>query len=248
MFDIAKNQLYINFDQYIDVNELISIRPLISCFIAKNSHLVKPSSYSHGSLGHNKNLFGIYDLQSRFLKNPDVVADPILREKIKSLIDSDRFGHYAQFEEDITSGTFSLVPRYSKSYSTKHLAAESVSLPEDQQLDFFYDWLRRQNIFDEYGRVTFFINFQGGATPCHRDYPDTYLGNSDQFIWLNLFPSHKRLYLLEKQTGEKIYLDGVSCWFNTGNWHGSDVALRPCYSLRVDGVFTDDFLQRISSQ
>lgn len=56
----------------------------------------------------------------------------------------------------------------------------------------------------------------------------------------------KPFYVLDQHTGEKLYVDSFSAWFDTVNqYHGSDPADGLTFSIRVDGRFTDEFAAKI---
>jgi hypothetical protein len=239
---LAHNQPFLNFDHLIDLNGLLAIKPYVSAFIAKNHHLLKPTKF-YGSLFKDGSL-GTHDYQDEFEDNPDMVADSSLREVVADLIRCDQFANYIVFEKDVTACTFTITSRYALDYATKHHATECVALPEDIQLAFFYEWLDRQEIFSDYGRTTLFINYPGGYSPIHTDYADDSRPASDEFIWIDFAPDRKKFYLLDVETDQKIYSSGNCNWFNTNNHHGSDPAPQACYSLRVDGVFSEAFRQR----
>ena len=187
---------------------------------------------------------GVNDYQDQFKANPDIIADPKLRKIMLDLLACDQFGNYIVFEQDVVAGTFSMVPRYCLNFDTKHNANECVALPEDKNFAFFYEWLNSQNIFSDFGRVSLFINYQGASGTLHHDYPDASNPNQDEFILINFNPKSKKFYLIDNNTDEKVYLTGHCNWFNTSNIHGSDPVPQACYSLRVDGLFSDAFKQR----
>ena len=236
----VNNQLYINFDHLLDIDSLLKIKPGISAFIARNQHRVKPTKYLKGNFLISANGIGDYQLDAT--KHPEKYGDP---EIITDLIANDLFGSYIVFEQDVLHGSMSCVPRYAKNYATKHLSQDCVAIPEDSQFDFFYKWLDQQNIFTDYGRVTIFINHPGSSGAIHRDYPDQDRANADQFIWIS-FNSRKQFFLYNNHTQEKTYIPGHCNWFNTGNWHGSDVVTQSGYTLRVDGVYSSQFLDKLN--
>jgi hypothetical protein len=52
--------------------------------------------------------------------------------------------------------------------------------------------------------------------------------------------------MLNPQTDEKKLVEGYSAWFDTVNqFHGSDEIDKLAFSIRVDGVFTDEFKAKI---
>lgn len=243
---LTYNRPFLNFDHHLDIDGLLEIKPYISAFIAKNHHLLKPTKFqSDWDFFHMENPPpGVNDYLTKFRANPDIILDPNLREIVTNLLNCDQYGSYIVFEQDVLWGTFSMAIRYSKDYMTKHRAAECTAQLEDKQFAFFYEWLDKQAIFNEYGRVNLFINYQGSNGPTHRDYPDASQPNQDEFILINFNPNNKKLFVIDNDTNEKIYISGYCNWFNTSNLHGSDPAPQACYSLRVDGVFSEEFKQR----
>ena len=52
--------------------------------------------------------------------------------------------------------------------------------------------------------------------------------------------------MLNNYTGEKLYVDTYSAWFDSVNqFHGSDPVDGLSFSIRVDGIFTDEFRKLI---
>lgn len=79
--------------------------------------------------------------------------------------------------------------------------------------------------------------------PAHRDHDSTDLCH--EFFWFrtNL---DKPFYMLNPATGEKAYVQSHCAWFDTVNqFHGGDGRSGLSFSIRVDGVFNDEFRSRI---
>jgi hypothetical protein len=96
--------------------------------------------------------------------------------------------------------------------------------------------------FESTGRILLIYDDSGLAVPAHRDHEETDICH--EFIWFrtNL---RKPFYLLNQHTGEKLYVDGYSAWFDTVNqYHGSDAADGLTFSFRVDGHFTKEFREQ----
>ena len=97
--------------------------------------------------------------------------------------------------------------------------------------------------FESTGRILLIYDEGGNSVPAHRDHerPDI----CHDFIWFrtNL---RKPFYVLNQLTGERLYIDGYSAWFDTVNqYHGSDAADGLTFSFRVDGHFTAEFRRRV---
>ena len=43
---------------------------------------------------------------------------------------------------------------------------------------------------------------------------------------------------------KKQYLNGEINTFDNATWHGSDPAKYSCFTIRIDGLFSDDFLTK----
>jgi hypothetical protein len=55
----------------------------------------------------------------------------------------------------------------------------------------------------------------------------------------------KRLFLWDEDAGRKVAVTGRTYWFDDRDDHGVDADPQFRYSIRVDGVFRDDFLARL---
>jgi hypothetical protein len=97
--------------------------------------------------------------------------------------------------------------------------------------------------FKSTGRMLIMYDDQPRPVPAHRDHAETEMCHD--FIWFrtNL---RKPFYMLNHRTGEKRYVESYTAWFDTVNqFHGSDPCEGISFSIRVDGIFTDEFKNRI---
>jgi len=60
----------------------------------------------------------------------------------------------------------------------------------------------------------------------------------DQFIWFSPNKT-KRFYV--RDDNEKHYIESRFCYFDNANIHGSDMIESNTFSIRVDGLFSDEF-------
>ena len=97
--------------------------------------------------------------------------------------------------------------------------------------------------FKATGRMLIIYDDVGNPVPAHRDHMNPELCH--HFLWLRTNRT-KPFYLLNHKTAEKLYVDSYSAWFDTVNqFHGTDGASGLSFSIRIDGVFTDDLTRRI---
>ena len=97
--------------------------------------------------------------------------------------------------------------------------------------------------FKATGRMLIIYDDAATPVPAHRDHLDADICH--EFVWFRTNLS-KPFYVLNNETGEKLYVESYSAWFDTVNqFHGSDSRPGLSFSIRVDGVFTDEFRKMI---
>ena len=97
--------------------------------------------------------------------------------------------------------------------------------------------------FAKTARMLIIYDDTGRAVSAHRDHMSYEVCH--EFVWFrtNL---DKPFYMLNPETNEKKYVESYSAWFDTVNqFHGGDSREGLSFSIRVDGVFTDEFRKRI---
>jgi hypothetical protein len=102
-------------------------------------------------------------------------------------------------------------------------------------------WISDSGIFKETGRQIIFIQMQSACTPEHVDenfdnIPEGYK-KVPEFIWLTE-PDGKRLFVNGKQTSNVA-------WFNSFRPHYTIPEDGVRWSIRIDGVFTEEFKEKI---
>jgi hypothetical protein len=93
--------------------------------------------------------------------------------------------------------------------------------------------------FESTGRIIIMYDACGRAVPAHRDHDSRDLCH--EFIWLRTNFA-KPFFMLDPGTGEKLYVDSHSAWFDTVNqFHGADESSGLSFSIRIDGRFSEAF-------
>ena len=93
--------------------------------------------------------------------------------------------------------------------------------------------------FKATARMLIMYDDSGRAVSAHRDHDRA--EHCHEFIWFRT-NFDKPFYMLNPETGEKLYVRSHSAWFDTVNqYHGADASPGLAFSIRVDGIFTDDF-------
>jgi hypothetical protein len=97
--------------------------------------------------------------------------------------------------------------------------------------------------FKATGRMLIMYDDVARPVTAHRDHIETELCHD--FLWFrtNL---RKPFYMLNHQTAEKLYVESYSAWFDSVNqFHGSDAVEGLSFSIRVDGIFNEEFKARV---
>lgn len=93
--------------------------------------------------------------------------------------------------------------------------------------------------FKARGRMIVMYDDSGRAVSAHKDHDSQDLCH--EFIWFRT-SFNKPFYMLNPNTNEKLYVSSHSAWFDTVNqFHGADETGALSFSVRVDGVFSDEF-------
>lgn len=97
--------------------------------------------------------------------------------------------------------------------------------------------------FQARGRMMIIYDDVPRPVTAHRDHTETEVLHD--FIWFRT-NFNKSLYMLNYQTGERLDVTSHSAWFDSVNqFHGCDAELDLSFSIRVDGIFTDELKQQI---
>lgn len=110
------------------------------------------------------------------------------------------------------------------------------------------DSLIEQEIFSHIGRVIFFVQESGGISFEHKD--PSIDPNSPDILseFIHIRPTLDRpFYIRDSETLEKTYIDTRIGYWNDQDWHGGDPVMKPTYSLRIDGVFTKSFKEKLKN-
>jgi hypothetical protein len=99
--------------------------------------------------------------------------------------------------------------------------------------------------FEQIGRCNIMGLSANDHGTVHRDGDPSEKPHPDHFV--TICPArNKRLYLWDEEKEEKLVVNARAYWFNDSDYHGVDADPFFRYSIRIDGVFRPDFLDRLS--
>ena len=234
------DQYSICLDEYFDLDALHNIYPRIVKGLIQSKQYFEPIEIGNQQAIFNKEHIdpNIY-IKDIFSKTEEYA------HLIRSGFTDRQILEYVLFRCPVKSlGTKLLLrtyPEYSKAFATKHIARLNKDQPAYENFPELKEWISNCGAFKSIGRILFFVNELGGYTPTHCDYAGLQ-SFKDQFIWINIYQK-KSFFVLDKDW-KKQYLLGEINTFDNATWHGSDPAKCHCFTIRIDGLFTDDFLNK----
>ena len=227
---LIDNQPTIDFSSYVDLGSLLKLKPYLDYAVVKSSSIVTPTRYYHNQF-----------LDQKYQGINDVYNIPVDFEFYQELKDTDQLASWLRYNQDLIHGQQSVQIRCAINWNTKHINSEVFDTKNIQYWQCFFDWIDEQNIFNEYGRVVVFLNEPGVETPIHRDSPDP--TRRDEFIWVSL-GNRKKMFVYDAEKNIKYYVDTPIGLFDATNYHGAEAGELASWSLRVDGIFSKEFLDK----
>lgn len=100
------------------------------------------------------------------------------------------------------------------------------------------DWIQDQKLFDEIGRVTIFVTEHDNVVVEHCA-DDANGLQYQETVWLRT-RLDRTLYIVDRETGERHYVEGHGAVFNDADYYGGDPHPKMTFHVRVDGAFTRD--------
>jgi hypothetical protein len=102
------------------------------------------------------------------------------------------------------------------------------------------DWLNESKIFDTIGTIVIYVSPAGSSTSIHRDFEPDVNFKKSQGIWINPF-NRKKFFVLDEEFNKQYFQGDVNI-FELHSWHGSEVSKCDTFTIRVDGYFSEEFL------
>lgn len=233
------NLPYINCDNFLDISEVIDMEIEICSGIA----LSKMQSGIYGPGIVNDARYG------NFLKlSESINANEDLKKKYRwDLMDQNQKNIFLKLYKNLYSPNKSVYLKSATDYTSlkQYLdkANHEVYQWDENSKNFpnLKIWLENLigKVFKSFGRTMFFIHDHDCELLIHRD-GTQYRPHKNEFLWIN--PTGKKsFFIYNEDTGKKIYVDSKVAFFNDLDMHGGDSNSSMTWSLRIDGIFTEEF-------
>lgn len=229
---------WFDLEPYLDLSDLEKQRHLFALAIASN-----PSHIFTSLVGIQSNLYDQKETELGDFAKMRARLPGEDSEAFSTLGSMARFYTYCKYMYPVTPLGLCMYIRTIRddNYFKKHKKEACIDTPVSSHFGFLLDWLDGSGVFEEYGRVILFLNEPGTSTPMHRDYPFP-VSQKNQFIWLSL--GNSKSFFVADDNGTKHHITSRCAIFDNANWHGSEPCCHATWSLRVDGVFSESFLEK----
>lgn len=252
-------QPYIDMTSYIDMDRFNELQPEIfrgfslAREYAKEGTWMTPA-FKISDMSYIPNWKPIYKAIEEFLALPD--DDPIKMGGIDLYRDFHDFRVRNQFTRYIKMAMGAYDPyiyyflweqgSWDDRTKPRKLTEEAQYFPGTVS---FVEDMITNNIFENVGRVIFFHCEADGVPFEHRDLDGTkgvhsYYPHRNEFIHIR--PDlRKPFYLWDPEANGRTYINCKAAWWNDQDWHGGDRIMQQSYGLRIDGVFTQEFRDKL---
>lgn len=231
---------FIDLDSYVDLAGIQSLEPEIIRGIVLSKQYIEPLE-----LGKKDALYDSAFVEPQLYIKENFVNTPEFNDLISRGFSLRQIYDYSLFRFPVTELGNKLLLRTYKGYSINFGRKSSAELNEDQPCYSHFPglkkWIEDSNIFSEVGRIIIFVNSKGSCTPVHCDYQNLE-SRKDQFIWINL--SKRKPFFILDSDFQKQYVTGQINTFDNATWHGSDPVNHACFTMRIDGHFSREFLNK----
>lgn len=244
---------HIELDSFIDLKKFDDLHLDISSGLAIADKFSKCGSLKnpidHKDMSYDITFKPLSDAYKEYQQLQDDSCVKIQGEYLRKNFDNKTFSLFLKYfyEAYDTYALYNLwvsPPGWKKTRPERNLTEEAKYFPS---LISWIDNLINNNVFSYVGRVYILTQQGGGVSLEHRDpLSDSESFLTDEFIHIKS-NINRPYYLYNPVEKKKYYIKSRASWWNSTDIHGGDSVLYTSYAIRIDGLFTDDFKNKILS-
>jgi len=235
------NHLYVNLENYINLEKFDFLHPEICRGIATANHLavnglqtINPGTIN--SFGQGLQVNPLHHVYSQWQSLPDT---DLLKQAGKNL-NYNQLTAYLKF----AFGGYDLYSLY------KILDVDFQDTGVGEIKDHFpnlINWIfqfKNDGVFESLHSSTLMVLEAGGIPWEHCD-PEPAMENEiAEFIHIRT-DLDRPFYMIDPSTNNRVYMNTRVAWWDETDWHGGEPINRPSYTLRINGKFTREFREKI---
>lgn len=219
------NRMYATLDNYIDTSELDKLHYKICRGFSKARHLATIGNLDVSPTNILENSSYLHLCQA--YQNYKMETDSSEIKIVSNDLDDNEMAVFLKF----ALGGYDM-------YQTYFIEPLKEYFIEVHQ---WIENLKDQKIFSKINE-SYFLTLDAGAIPFEHYHVDQ--GAVSEFLYIR--PRLDRpFYIKDKHSQEKIYIDAKVAWWDDRVIHGGDPVMKPTYTLRIDGEFTDEFRRKV---
>jgi hypothetical protein len=245
------NQPYLNLDPYFDIEGLKLLhnkicKGIVLAEYKKEGNIVEPGGFDNAYKLSFKPLFKAIQEYEALPQDHEI---RVLGKEIGEWSNRDKFvlflkmalGAYDPYQFIFLKTEDG---GWENRFEEKAWTKDSALFPE------LRTWLEQlvPGVFTHLGRIIIFKAEHDCIMPMHRDLilPDetTYTNHRHEFVHLRT-SLDKPFYIWDSESDAKFLTASHATFFNDQDWHAGGRTNKQTYSIRVDGIFTEEFRQRI---
>lgn len=237
-------KFWIDTDPYVDVERLRSLH--LDLVAATALSVSCPTLYGAGLYEEKDRDLTV--AQEMIYDDPNVLTkyNEIIATLQRGINNAHWHNHVLQSFKAMVYGTYSggwtVSVRAEDNFLNKNIGARCQDTSNARHFTKFLSFVKTLP-FAEVGRVQVFVNYPGGRTPIHFD-GSTKKKHLNDHLWMRT-TTEKKFFIFDGEAREKHYVTGHTAFFNESDYHGTDIAERTVFSLRVDGKFTPEFKKQL---
>jgi hypothetical protein len=244
------SQPYLNLDSHIDIDSFKKLhykicKGLVLSKYKKEGNLVKPGGCEQALDQGFKPFFLVIE-EYHALPNDHEIK--VIGRELGELKNRDQFllflklamGAYDPYQ-------FVFLKTEDGGWETRF--EEKTWTPDAELFPELVEWLKtlEGTVFTHLGRIIFFKAEHDCLMPMHRDLilPEEHDYFDHRHEFLHLRSNLDKPFYIWDGDDTKVLVESHATFFNDQDWHAGGRVNKQTYSLRVDGVFTEDFRNKI---
>lgn len=245
------NKPYIDLDPYLDIEGFKSLhykicKGIVLSKYKKEGNIVRPGGYDKAHPVPFKPTFQALD---EYYALPEDHEIRVIGKELGEMDNRDQFVLYLKLALGAYDPyQFIFLKTEEGGWETRF--EEKAWTPDAEHFPELRTWLEKLigTVFTHLGRIIIFKAEHDGKTALHRDliYPTEtdFFDHRHEFIHLRT-RLDRPFYIWDPESDTKVLTESHAIFFNDQDWHNGGESNVQTFSIRVDGVFTEEFRNKI---
>jgi len=242
---------YLDLEPYLDIEGFKSLhykicKGIVQSKYKKEGNIVRPGGFNDAYKLSFKPTFQALD---EYFQLPEDHEIRIIGKEIGELDNRDEFVLYLKLALGAYD-PYQFIFLKTEDGGWESRFKEKAWTPDAEYFSELRTWLEKLigTVFTHLGRIIIFKAEHDGKTALHRDliFPEEndYFDHRHEFIHLRT-RLDRPFYIWDQESDTKVITKSHAIFFNDQDWHNGGEANVQTFSIRVDGVFAQEFRNKI---